>query len=44
MDHIDIDVHKRESQIFVLADGGLTLRAHPSPRLLGAGTKPSPLQ
>jgi hypothetical protein len=22
MDHIDIDVHKRESQIYILAQGG----------------------
>jgi hypothetical protein len=29
MDHIGIDVHKRESQICILAEGGELIEQHP---------------
>ena len=29
MDHIGIDVHKRESQIYILAEGGEVIERHP---------------
>ena len=41
MDHIGIDVHKRESQIYILAEGGEVIeqRIDPSPEGMNFGVK-----
>ena len=33
MDHIGIDVHKRESQVCMRADGGELIEGAPTPRI-----------
>ena len=44
MDHIGIDVHKRDSQIYILAEGGevieLRIRTEPEPFDAVLGTRP----
>ena len=46
MDHIGIDVHKRESQIYILAEGGEVVeqRIHTEPERFAAVLGPRPLK